>query len=200
MYDPSSQIARYKDEVEASVKSSRQRNRLMNKLTEEAQAAHKTGRYEISYDHFVHLLAIIQLDPSTKYPSETTATITSNIASALHFLGELSLASEFYETALKEFGDARVGWITWVQRGNLNEKRMLYIQARLSQVATGERPDPSLYQDGYGKTRKWTQEEMDGTDKSWSVFQPRTWWYGGYVPAGHTVPSRDVPSAATTAI
>ena len=116
------------------------------------------------------------------------ATITSNIGSALHFLGETSLAKEWYEAALEEFGKCRVGWVTWVQLGDLNAKRMSYIQARLAQIATNERPDPASYQDGYGKTRQWTQEEMDGTDQSWSIFQPRTWWYGGYVPAGEAAP------------
>ena len=41
---------------------------------------------------------------------------------------------------------------------------------------------------------------MDGTDKSWSIFQPRTWWYGGYVPSGSAPPSRDHSSTASTAI
>ena len=40
------------------------------------------------------------------------------------------------------------------------------------------------------KEDEWTQEEMDGTDKSWSLLQPSTWWYGGYVPAGQEPPPR----------
>ena len=53
-----------------------------------------------------------------------------------------------------------------------------------------------MYLDGYGKTRQFTQEEMDGTDKSWSIFQPRTWWYGGYVPSGYA--SADSSAAASS--
>ena len=93
MYDPSSKLEEYKAKVAEEITKSYQRSRLVNKLTEEAQAAHKTGRYEVSLDKFLHLLAIVELDPSTTSPSETRATITSNIGSALHFLGETALAS-----------------------------------------------------------------------------------------------------------
>ena len=120
---------------------------------------------------------------------------------------------------------------------------MTYIQSRLAMIQTGEKPDPSGFQDGAGRSRKWTkvrvlptgryaptfyasgpryayflpavyppvpigrytltsywplrvsQEEMEGTDKSWSIFQPRTWWYGGYVPAGGYAQA-DVSSSA----
>jgi len=66
---------------------------------------------------------------------------------------------------------------------------MAYIHARLDILQKRERPDPSSYQDGTGKTRKWTKEEMEGTDRSWSILQPRTWWYGGYVPPGQQASS-----------
>jgi hypothetical protein len=175
-YDPQAKLEEYKVKVTEEVKRSWQRSRLTNKLTDEAQAAHKTGRYEVSLDKFVHLLAIVELDPSTKSPSENRATITSNIGSALHFLGETSLAQDYYEAALAEFDQVKVGWLTWLHVGNINKARMEYIQSRLAMVASGERPDPSSFQDGYGKARQWTKEEMEGTDKSWSIFQPRTWW------------------------
>ena len=191
-------IERYKADALENMKWSRTRRRNMETLTEEATAAHKTGRYEVSMDKFVHILAILETE-EPKYPSEMRATVTSNVASALHFLGEYAAAKEMYERALDEFSAGSVGWLTYLQLGNLNEKRCEYIQARLAQVATGERPDPSLYLDGYGKTRQWTQEELDGTDKSWSIFQPRTWWYGGYVPAGHTVVSGHTASGSQPA-
>ena len=82
-------------------------------------------------------------------------------------------------------------------QGHLPSRRKEYIQARLAQLAAGERPDPSLYLDGYGKTRQFSQEEMDGTDKSWSIFQPRTWWYGGYTPSG-SAPSYQAASASAS--
>ena len=102
-----------------------------------------------------------------------------------------------YEKALDEFNAIPVGWISWVTQGHLPAKRKEYIQARLAQVAAGEKPDPSLYLDGYGKTRQFTQEEMDGTDKFWSVFQPRTWWYGGHIPAGYVPPRREGAAASS---
>ena len=57
---------------------------------EEAQSAHKTGRYDVSYEKFCFILAIIEMDPHRSGPDEMSAMITSNIASALHFLGEVS--------------------------------------------------------------------------------------------------------------
>ena len=109
----------------------------------------------------VHLLALVETDPSTKVVDETRATVTSNIGSALHFLGETELAEEFYKKALKEFEATGTGWLTWLYMGNLNAKRVMYIQARLAMLSAGERPDPSGYQDGYGKARQWTKEEME---------------------------------------
>lgn len=180
-YDPNGKLEEYKAKVAEEVTRSWQRSRLVNKLTEEAQVAHKTGRYEVSLDKFLYLLAVVELDPKTGTgPNETRATLTSNIGSALHFLGEFELAKDFYEAALDEFGKASVGWMTWLYVGDLNAKRMSYIQARLAMLQTGERPNPAGYQDGAGKSREWTKEEMEGTDRNWHLFYPRTWWYGGY--------------------
>ena len=260
MYDVEDRLKTYAAEVKESLKSGRQRRKKMEELTEVAQGAHKTGRYEVSFDKFVYILAIVEANNGEgKGPDEMHAMITSNIASALHFLGEVQLAATYYEKALAEFEEMRVGWITWAMQGQLPQARKAYIQARLAQVAAGERPDPSLYLDGYGKTRQFTQvgkadaicdvwpsgcgargppctctragrrirrcttthsrlarahaclayrmracascaqEEMDGTDNSWSIFQPRTWWYGGYKPEGWEPPSRD-GGASSTAI
>ena len=74
---------------------------------------------------------------------------------------------------------------------------MTYIQARLAMLQAGERPDPSSYQDGSGKSRKWTREEMEGTDRSWHIAYPRTWWYGGHVPPGQS--AREQPGVDSSA-
>ena len=89
-----------------------------------------------------------------------------------------------YEKALDEFEKVRVGWLTWLYYGNLTEKRMDYIRARLEALENGERPDPSTYQDGTGRTRHWTKEEMEGTDQNWSFLSPYSWFYGGYTAVG----------------
>ena len=92
--------------------------------------------------------------------------------------------------------------MTWLYYGNLTEKRMEYIRARLENVAKGEKPDPSTYQDGTGKTKHWTKEEMEGTDKNWSFFSPYSWLYGGYAPLGGQVVEvrgHSAPSGVTTA-
>ena len=90
MYDVESTLAKYKEEIASSIKTSRQRRKKMDALTEEAQSAHKTGRYDVSYEKFCFILAIIEMDPHRSGPDEMSAMITSNIASALHFLGEVS--------------------------------------------------------------------------------------------------------------
>jgi hypothetical protein len=85
-----------------------------------------------------------------------------------------------YERALDEFAKVEVGWLTWLYYGNLTNARMDYIRARLENIERGEDPDGSTYQDGSGKTRHWTKEEMEGTEKDWSFFSPYSWFYGGY--------------------
>ena len=157
MYDVEESLSTYKEQVKSELKSSRQRRRKMEELMDLAQSAHKTGRYEVSFDKFVYILAILESDPSAKTPDEMHAMIVSNIGSALHFLGETSIAATYYEKALEEFGQMRNGWVSWAMQGQLPEARKAYIQARLAQVAAGESPDASLYLDGYGKTRQFTQ-------------------------------------------
>ena len=61
-YNATELLEHYKEKVAEEVKTKSQRKRLTNSLTEEGQAAHKTGRYDISFDKFVHLLAVIELD------------------------------------------------------------------------------------------------------------------------------------------
>ena len=186
--DPYSRIESYKIRTSEEVgDSSRKRRNLQSDLTDKAQVAHRTGNYEGSFDLFCHLLAVVDTDPRTTNASEMRATVTANLASAMHFLGELDVAKDFYEKALDEFAKVGVGWITWLYYGNLTEKRMDYIRARLENISRGEKPDPSTYQDGSGKTRHWTKEEMEGTDSNWSFFSPYSWLYGGYKPLGAQV-------------
>ena len=132
-YDVTEKLEEYKANAKEETSGWGSRGRLVNRLTEEAQAAHKTGRYETSLDKFVHLLALVETDPSTTKVSETRATITSNIGSALHFLGETALAKEFYERALEEFGKARMGWLSWLKARR--PKSRLSPQARFATVS-----------------------------------------------------------------
>ena len=61
-------------------------------------------------------------------------------------------------------------------------------------IRAGEPPDGSTYQDGYGKTRKWTKEEMEGKS-SWSWVDPRTWFGYGKLSEVSVAP----PSAVNAA-
>ena len=68
--------------------------------------------------------------------------------------------------------------VIWVLYGNVTDKRVEYVEKKLAAIRAGEPADPASYQDGYGKNRKWTQEEMEGKS-SWSFFNPRSWFgYG----------------------
>ena len=62
--------------------------------------------------------------------------------------------------------------------GNIIDKRIEYVEKKLAAIRAGEAPDGSTYQDGFGKSRKWTKEEMEGKP-TWSFFRPRSWFgYG----------------------
>jgi tetratricopeptide (TPR) repeat protein len=150
----------------------------------------KTGHYEVALDRFTHYLALVETDPSTTIVNEMRATLTSNIGACLHHLNDVDGAIEYYERALQEFKAvpftlySRLS-IVWLVYGNVIDKRIEYVEKKLASIRAGEAPDASTYQDGYGKSRKWTKEEMEG--KSWSVWRPRTWFgYGMLQEVGIT--------------
>lgn len=169
------------------------RRAVMEKLEGEAQEAYKTGNYEIALDRFAHYLALVETDPSTTMISEMRATLTSNIVACLHHLGDVDGAIEYYERALQEFKAipftlfSRLS-VIWVVYGNLIDKRVEYVEKKLASIRAGEPPDGSTYQDGYGKSRKWTKEEQEG--KTWSIWRPRSWFgYGKLQEVGVTEPN-----------
>lgn len=178
-------IDKYKQELAEEPKSKRERSALNTKLAEEAQAAHQCGNYDISLDRFAHLVALSETDPKAKcapagahpprsaltagprrprrLPSELHATFTANLGASLHHLGRMDEAKELYEKAIEEFGQLPTGWLTWFVYGDLTAKRLEHVRMRQAVLEKGERPDPSSYQDGGGKERKWRPDEMDGS-------------------------------------
>ena len=151
-------------------------------------------------DRFAHYLGIVEADPSTTLVSEMRATLTSNIGACLHHLGMIELAVDYYERALQEFKAipftlySRLS-IVWVLYGNLIDKRIDYVEKRLASIRAGEAPDGSVYQDGYGKQRKWSKAEMEG--QSWSWFSPRSWF--GYGALQEVNIAKNEPSSAQAA-
>lgn len=145
--------------------------------------ADKTQHYEVALDRFCHYLGCIESDPNTTVVSEMRATLTSNIGACLHHLGDIDGAIEYYERALQEFKAVPNTLynklsVVWVLYGNVVDKRIEYVEKKLASIRAGESPDGSVYQDGYGKQRSWTKEEMEGKN-AWSVFNPRSWFgYG----------------------
>lgn len=170
------------------------RKALMDKDEKDAQQAYKTGQYDVALDRFCHFLALVETDPSQTIVSEMRATLTSNIGTCLHFLGQDSLATEYYERALEEFANVPLSRlsVTWLLYGNVNTKRIEYIQQRLVSLKSGKPPDGSVYQDGSGKERQWSKEEMEGRVAAWSWLNPRSWFgSNGYGSLGNesTVPT-----------
>jgi len=175
------------------------RRSIMEKLESEAQEAYKTQHYEVALDRFAHYLALVETDPSTTMVSEMRATLTSNIGACLHHLGDTDGAIEYYERALQEFKAvpftvlSRLS-VIWVVYGNLIDKRVEYVEKKLASIRAGEPPDGSTYQDGYGKSRKWTAEEMDGK-KAFSIWRPRSWFgYGRLQEVGIAAESNTAPN------
>ena len=169
-------------------------------LRSRSVCADKTGHYEIALDRFCHYLALVETDPSTTVVSEMRATLTSNIGSCLHQLGNVEAAQDYFEKALQEFKAQPFSLMSRISPyyflfGDLTSKRCQYIEAKLASIRAGEPPDPSQYQDGYGKMRKWTKEEMEGRP-GFSIFNPRSWFGYGKVHEVGVVPNQGVATAA----
>ena len=175
------------------------RRRISETLEREASEAYKTGHYEIALDRFCHYLAIVETDPSTTMVSEMRATLTSNVGACLHNLGLVDEAVQYYERALQEFKAMPLSLMTRLSPirliyGNLYDHRSEYIEKKLASIRAGEPPDGSTYQDGYGKTRKWTKQEMEGKS-SWAWLDPRSWFGYGRLTEVSVAP----PTAANAA-
>jgi len=150
------------------------------RLDREATAAYKEGRYEEALDRFCHWLAVVDTDPSTGACSEMRATLTSNVAACLAALGLLQNAIDFYERSVQEFKGLPFSVIrdvnlSRVVYGKLMDKRVQYIEAKLVDLRAGKTPPVDSYQDGYGVTRQWSPEEMEGKPAPFSWSNPLTW-------------------------
>ena len=152
---------------------------ISSKLEKEATTAYKEGRYEEALDRFCHWLAIVDADPSTGISSELRATLTANVAACLAALGMLQPAIEFYERAVMEFKtlpfsvirDITLGRLVY---GKLTDRRVDYIEGKLGLLRAGKPPELDTYQDAFGVTRKWSQEEMEGK-RHFNLYNPLTW-------------------------
>ena len=151
--------------------------------------ADKTQHYEVALDRFCHLLGLLESDPSMTVVSEMRATLTSNIGACLHHLGDVDGAIEYYERAMQEFKAVpntlyNTVSIIWVLYGNVVDKRIEYVEKKLASIRAGEAPDGSVYQDGFGKSRKWSPEEMEGQGQ-WTWYNPASWFGYGKIQEVH---------------
>jgi len=175
------------------------RRALQYKYEQEAQHAYMTQSFEVALDRFCHLLALLETDPSTTVISEMRATLTCNIGASLYGNDQPELAMEWFEKGLAEFQKlpftlySRVtNFPIWIVYGNVNEKRIEYIQARIADIKAGKKADGSTYQDAYGKARQWSQHEMEGKP-TWSWLSPLSWF--GYGQLTEVAATSDTPAA-----
>ena len=140
--------------------------------------------------------------------SEMRATLTCNVGASLYGMDHPELALVWFEKGLDEVrlaapADLQAAALTgvgvaraqfqklpfslvsrvanlpvWLFYGNVNDKRVEYVQARIADIKAGKKADGSTYQDAYGKSRNWTQHEMEGKP-TWSWLSPLSWFgYG----------------------
>ena len=143
------------------------RGALLYKLEQEAGNAYKQGRHFEAMDRFCHCLAVVDTDPSSPNASEMRATLTSNIGACLAQLGAVEDSISFYEKAVQEFkalpfSVLRDVSVSRLMVGKLTNKRVEYIEAKLAGLRAGQVPQGNTYQDGFGVTRTWSNEEMMG--------------------------------------
>ena len=66
-------VERYKNQLQDSTMTKRERSKKVNAIAEEAQFAHQTCRYTESLDKFSHLVALNETDPKYRCAAEATA-------------------------------------------------------------------------------------------------------------------------------
>jgi len=190
-------LAEYADEIATEYKTSRARKSLMSSLSEEAERAYKTMEYEVALRKFVKILATLDCD--AKVDKVTRASAVANIGSALHCLNYYDEAKGYYVQALELFEATPTWTVTWLFYGNINQKRIEYIKARLGDIALEKPVDPTQYLDGHGVERHWSAREIAtarlGPVTYLSYVNPYSWWqWYNYKPL---VPNESHP--ATTA-
>jgi len=171
-------LSEYKDEIATEAKSSRQRKNLMTSALEEAERAYKAMEYEVALQKFVKVLAALELD--AKVDKVQRASAVANIGTTLHCLSYLDEAQGYYVQALELFEATPTWTVTWLFYGNINQKRISFLKARLGDISLEKPVDPTQYLDGNGVERHWSTREMAtarlGPVTYFSYVNPYSWW------------------------
>jgi len=150
-------------------------------LPEEAQRSYKACDYNGALGKFVKYLAALSLDK--KMDPETEASMYANIASCLHHLEDFDLAKKYYVKALELFeGSCSTGTMIWLMYGDVNQRRVDYVKARVGLLSLSQTPDKSKYLDGYGKERQWSHFELgpEGREFGYLDYPNPLSWYRFY--------------------
>lgn len=102
---------------------------------------------------------------SSSSDAEMVATITSNIGSAHHFLGEFQPALNYYAEALGGFEKLEpTGRLSRWYAGGANRRRMEFVQQRREMATRGERPCKDEYLDENGRMRRHSRSEFEAAE------------------------------------
>jgi len=157
------------------------RSKAKSDEPEEAQLCYKRMDYRAALEHFVKYVAAVQLD--TTPDAEVEASVFANLASCLHHLEETELAKKYYTAALELFeSKCATPRLTWLLYGDINQRRVDYIKARLALLSLGQKPTKSSYLDGYGKERQWSGYELgpEGQEFGYIDYVNPVSWYRYY--------------------
>jgi len=83
--------------------------------------------------------------------------------------------------------------------GDLTKNRLDFVHGRIADIKAGKKVDAAMYQDGYGRERKWTQDQMEGKAVAWSVFNPMSWLGYGALQDVSVEPSAAAPKPSQVA-
>jgi len=165
--------------------------------SEEAQVLYKAGDYNGSLDKFCKYLAAVKLD-KTPDP-EVEASLYANLASCLHHLDELELAKKYYTLALELFeAKCATSRLTWLVYGDINQRRVDYVKARVGSLSIGQKPDKSKYLDGYGKEQQWSSYELgpEGQEFGYLDYVNPVSWYRYYTAPALEEAQPEAPAPA----
>jgi len=169
-------LLKHQENAAAELASPTVHSALKQALLVDSQADYKRGNYEAALDKFTHVYAMMEAE-NVSGTDDTFAAVVSNIGCCLHQLGEPEAAQVYYERAIQMFEKVPVSTLDWLLYGNVNQRRVEYIKARLVELGLDRKPDASQYLDGVGRRQAWSESERSGREQGlWSWFSPSSWY------------------------
>lgn len=174
---------------------------VINETAREAQDAYRDGNFEKALEKFGRYLVAIRRGHSDGYELESEASLLSNLGACLHHLDEFELAQKYYTKALDLFENkCYTGRVAWLFYGDINQKRIDFIKARLDTLSKQQKPDASKYLNSSGNEASWENKDgEEAVDDSGTLayVNPFAWyrWYYS-APAAAAPGEGEAPAAA----